>query len=550
MRRVHRGLQERGTEKVRTKGGSSILAGMVFAGLVLCFQASFCGAASPENGEFRVPPYLQNPAPDAMTVIWFSEKDQPGRLSYRSPSGRTVTVTVNPVRSDALAYPEWEVTSFFAGKAPSLPFRHTVRLTGLRPDAVYSYTVEQGSSRFAASFRTAPKSERAIRFMAYSDSETEPESTGQPAEWSDPANPSAKRSYLIDQTQGYANNLAVINSRQPDFVLIAGDLAQHGGEQRDWDEFWKHIASPDGTKSIAGHIPFLAAPGNHDYYEGSSLGQYDQPGSERAIGKYLTYFEYPSNGAEDPAQRNRYYRFDYGPVTVISLDAVNGAPDKTDHDTNFYLKGEREPGGGHAPDFNPGSAQYRWLERQLQEAQAKSRFTFVMFHHIPYSVGPHGWPAGEGKGYDNQSGRPTRILDPLFMKYGVDAVLCGHDEMLERSEISGTEIRPDGSSAPHIVEYYDVGVGGDGLRGPEKGLANPNQKFLVHTDAPEAWKDGVLVDGGKHYGHLEINVARASNGKWRAEITPVYVFPLVRKDGTYTGYERRQYKDVITLDGR
>lgn len=528
---------------------SSILTGIVLAGLILLFHIPGADAVSPEVGEFHIPPYIQNPAPDAMTIVWFSEKAQQGRLSYRRGSGKAATITTNPVRSDALAYPEWEVKNFLDGKAPSLPFRHSVRLTGLKPNTIYTYTVEQGVSRFTSSFRTAPASERAIRFIAYSDCETEPESTGQCADWSDPAGVMAKRTYLIDQTIGYANNLKVINSRKPDFVVIAGDLVQHGGEQRDWDEFWRHITNADGSKSIAAHIPFLAALGNHDYYEGPSLGQYDQPGSERAVAKYLTYFEYPSNGAANPAQRNRYYRIDYGPVTVIALDAVNGSPDRTDHDTNFFLKGELDPNGGPAPDFNPGSNQYLWLERQLKEAQAKSRFTFVVFHHIPYSSGPHGWPAGEGKEHDTQSGRPTRILDPLFMKYGVDAVLCGHDEMLERSVISGDEINPNGSRSPHDIQYYDVGIGGDGLRGPEKGLENPNRKFLAHIDTPEKWENGVLIDGGKHYGHIEINIAKSEKGQWSAVITPVYVFPLVTKDGVYTGYERRQYNDVVTLEG-
>ena len=40
-------------------------------------------------------------------------------------------------------------------------------------------------------------------------------------------------------------------------------------------------------------------------------------------------------------------------------------------------------------------------------------------------------------------GYPVRLLTPVFMQYGVDAVISGHDEMWERSEISGIEIKPD-----------------------------------------------------------------------------------------------------------
>ena len=32
---------------------------------------------------------------------------------------------------------------------------------------------------------------------------------------------------------GYGENLAVIAARRPDFIAIAGDLVESGGEQRD-----------------------------------------------------------------------------------------------------------------------------------------------------------------------------------------------------------------------------------------------------------------------------------------------------------------------------
>ncbi len=39
------------------------------------------------------------------------------------------------------------------------------------------------------------------------------------------------------------------------------------------------------------------------------------------------------------------------------------------------------------------------------------------------------------------------------------------------------EIAEDGIEQPHTVHFYDVGIGGDGLRGPQEGLINPQQKF-------------------------------------------------------------------------
>ena len=230
-------------------------------------------------------------------------------------------------------------------------------------------------------------------------------------------------------------------------------------------------------------------------------------------GRFCSYFEFPANGSNNPRQQNRYFRFDYGPIALIGLDVANGSPHQSAGDTNFFLLGEGEEGGGHAPAFGPGSQQYEWLKAQLEDAQRTRHFTFVMFHHTPYSVGPHGWPPGQGEGFDTQSGVPVRVLTPLFLRYGVDAVLAGHDEMWERSEVDGVEVAQSGERVPHTVHFYDIGIGGDGLRGPQQDLVNPQQAFLAHAHAPERWSDSGLVDGGKHYGHLEVDVQPLANGR-------------------------------------
>ena len=497
---------------------------------------------------FRVYPYLQNPSPTAMTVLWFSETEIPGQLTYwQQGSDNRITLISHPVYAEALTYSLWESETFFGGMASSAPFRHKIRIEKLKPSSIYNYTVSQNSTHFTSSFRTAPEEDESISFIVYSDSETEPESTGNLANWIDPVSADS-RPYLIDQTTGYKNNLQAIRSYKPDLIFIAGDLVESGGEQRDWDEFWRQNSIGQGEQSIGGQIPIMAALGNHEYYEGPYLDRYDQPGSERAVGRFLTYFEAPANKSPNPEQEGRYYFLKYGPVTFIILDLCNNGPNKSIDDTNFYLLGESDAEGGNAPDFSPGSYQYSWLEDRLTESQLNSKFTFVIFHHSPYSSGPHGFPPGETEGTDNQSGYPARILTPLFMKYGVDAVFTGHDEIWERSEITGIEIKPDNSEVNHTLHFYDVGIGGDGLRGPEEGLVNPDQRFLVHTDAPEIWENGVLISGGKHYGHLEVDVIPEDLNTWKAILRPAYIFPLFDPvSSTYSGYERRTYNDEIIL---
>ena len=83
---------------------------------------------------FRVRPYLQNPAPDAMTVRWLSEAAAPGTLTC---DGRTFTST--PVLTRDLDYQMAEPAGM---QHASPPFLHSVRVTGLEPATSYPYAVE------------------------------------------------------------------------------------------------------------------------------------------------------------------------------------------------------------------------------------------------------------------------------------------------------------------------------------------------------------------------------------------------------------------------
>lgn len=541
------------------RGGRPRTRGLVaLPFLAVVMAGSVCGRGS-DGGGFLVQPYLQAPAPDAVTVLWLSADARPGRLAYhRAGAGDWRARLSTPEPAGALA-PGSAVAVSGPEVRPGMdpgrpPYRHRVRLTGLDPDTVYEYEVTQGAARVRARFRTAPgrAGERPLRFIALADCEAEPESTGKHAPWPDPAGRAPRRRYPLDQTQGLARNLAVVRDRAPDLLIMAGDLVEAGGEQEDWDELWRQLTHVEGAHNLAAHVPIVAAPGNHEYYAGPRSGRYQQPASEAAIQRFLTYFEPP--GAAGAG--GRYFRLDYGPVAWIVLDVANGSPHESERDTNFFLRGEADEDGGSAPDLGPGSRQRVWLEAQLRDAQATAAFTFVVLHHVPYSVGPHGWPPGPEPangahaGHDPQSGVPVRALTELFLRHGVDAVLAGHDEMFERSEIAGVERLPHGAERPHTLQVYDLGVCGDGLRAPEPGLANPYQKFLAHRDAPELWQDGVLVDGGKHYGHLEVTVTPMPGSGWQAVLEPVYVFPRMARDGSdirVRGHERRVYDDVITL---
>ncbi len=391
---------------------------------------------------FHVTPYLQNPAKEAITLVWFSKTSRAGQLTVWEPDSdsfeRLAIFESRPVRAEALVYHPSEDCGDTNCKEFPLPFLHQIRLKDLKPGTLYRYQVTQDSERAGGSFSTLDDGEESLRFIVYADSETEPESTGNHTLWPGVEAHMRVRKYPLDQTTGYAQNLKVIEKRRPAFVAIAGDLVESGGEQRDWDEFWLHNAA------LAASTVLLPALGNHDYFGGPrGLGQYTVPYSENAVRKYQTYFDLPSNGASDPTHSERYYSLRHGAVTLIVLDTINGLPDRGDMDTNWRLLGEGE--GGFAPDWQPGSEQYDWLRKELISAQETGRFTFVMFHHAPYTSGVHGRLPGENSaGGDILSSQPLQTLTPLFHRYGVDAVFGGHDEMYEHSVVPGIERSPDG----------------------------------------------------------------------------------------------------------
>ncbi len=109
----------------------------------------------------------------------------------------------------------------------------------------------------------------------------------------------------------------------------------------------------------------------------ASLGNHDQPNE-----RFYEYFN--MNGKE-------YYRFTKGNAAFYALNSTY--MDKT---------------------------QLKWLEDEL--AKDASDWKICFFHHPPYS-------SGAKHGSDKQL---REVLEPLFVKYGVNVVFTGHDHFYER----------------------------------------------------------------------------------------------------------------------
>lgn len=125
----------------------------------------------------------------------------------------------------------------------------------------------------------------------------------------------------------------------------------------------------------------------------ATLGNHDQP-NERF------YENFNMNGKE-------YYRFSKGNVAFYSLNS------------NYMDK-----------------TQLKWFEDEL--AKDTSEWKICFFHHPPYSSG--------GKHGSDKTLRA--VVEPLFLKYGVNVVLAGHEHFYER-------IKPQKG-----IYYFISGAGG------------------------------------------------------------------------------------------
>ena len=520
--------------------------GSTFGRLWTIGSAVFLVLSAFAEPKFVVTPYLQHPATNAMTVIFFADSACEATVTCGSQTQTVACAEAPAIKNTASRY------------------KGRVRFEGLKPLADYRYEVTLGGGPvYSNTFRTLPGKDTPVRFLGYCDSETTP-GTGVTSEWDykKKDGSTTRGSYYVSRSVGFASNIVHMISRRPDLITVSGDLVAKGCDQKNWDEYWKENAGGLGLgyNDPAGSIPILAAIGNHDLKDGDTLDA--SKGGENQYRKFFTYFEFNTNGVhydysdQTTTKETRdtsmlFHRTDLGPVTLIFLDTNKG-------DTKDYTKETQHYAGRPAmrsPDFHPGSLQYTWLTNNLADAQRNSRFTFVINHHCPYSVGIHNREQGKN-GYDGdyanpghpdgESARAVRVLKDTLIRYGVDGWLCGHDEIQEHSQLSGTEILPDGTTRQHTLNVYDLGSGGDGLRGKVV-EENPYEVFRAFKDAPCEWSGDTLVAGGSHYGFMEVDVTTNRLGKWTCSLTPCYDF-INKVGGKAATFELRRYKDRIIID--
>lgn len=376
------------------------------------------GAAATLGG-FWVEPYLQNPKPDGMTILWWTPESAP---------------------NDVVEYGIGDTDRMLPAANQFVPemgkWSHMATLTGLTPETEYWYRVR---SRAAVterrSLHTAKRRSSDLEFSFLGDARTD--------------------------------NAAVIDRRQKllalatgsDLVLELGDQVAEGSQEH-WERYLREIMTPTASASpgakVCAEVPCHLLVGNHEI---ATLPPGDPPEDRNSfkvpwvfesIRRFTSIVENPPNGSANAAWEERYYSIRYGAATFIVLDLNNTSdPQFDNHD---FLA------AGTTPDWEPGSEQYRWMVAELDRARRESAFTFVLAHPSPFSPGIHGTPDHQ---QDQQRGYELRILDPIFRSYGVDAVITSHDHFAARSVVAADGVSTQAEADdPQILQYFVVGNSG------------------------------------------------------------------------------------------
>lgn len=340
-------------------------------------------------------------------------------------SGRHITYGVDPTASMVV---EFTTPSDFqqahvrarAGRQDAVSAEVTVQrvrgsnrrycravLTGLKPGTAYNYEVDvDGQTSSRGSFGTAPAQPHSFRFTAFGD-----QGTG------------------VDSQR----MLARIGALDPALHLMCGDLCYAdsrglGGvgdrfQPKQWDR-WLEQNDP-----VAGRIPWLSVPGNHEMEPG--FGNHGYAGF---LGRVCP-------GGRSPIAVPVATETRVGNVGFVGLDS---------NDVSYEIPANR----GWT-----GNAQSRWLEQTLSNMRSSGSgidFIVAFLHHAPYST--NNTHASEG------GVRESWV--PLFDRYCVDLAISGHNHCYERARpLRGGKVVGDSSTevdSSTATTYITAGGGGEG----------------------------------------------------------------------------------------
>jgi len=375
------------------------------------------------------------------------------------PAGEVVVswMTQEPVRNPrvAIGTPDggfgWtvpaETTGYTDGASKRRVAVHHARVGGLLPDYAYVYSaVHDGTPAEVGTIRTAPSGRAAFTFTSFGDMASPFVTTKTNGHW---VNDALGTPHSIDIVDG-------IERVAPLFNLLNGDLCYanlSADRLRTWAGFLENIGRS------ARHRPWMPAAGNHENELGNGPIGY---------AAFQAYFPVPNPGAKGELG-GLWYAYTVGNVRFVHLQ-----------NDDVCL----QDGGNSYVHGYSGGAQKSWLERELAATRGNPSIDWIVvcMHQVAISTAHHTNGADLGI-------RQNWL--PIFDKYGVDLVVCGHEHHYERSHpIRGAE--PNSTLTPRpaatttgVVDAtkgtVHMVIGGGGTSNATNNLLTPDRRCRVIT---------------------------------------------------------------------
>jgi hypothetical protein len=389
-------------------------------------------------------------------------------------------------------------------------FTYHASVDNLSADTLYDYTItadndSNAAQPFASTFRTAPRGRAPFRWTSFGDLAT-PVTT-----------------WVLSYPQS-AFAVQAVERFQPLFHLLNGDLCYANLNPKVQPTVWADFGN--NNQASAANRPWMPCVGNHEieFFNGA-----------QGFTSYLTRYALPDNGTQFPG---RWYSFRVGTALFISLSAddvifqdggafvggpapfvpaaITGNP-AIEPGTSFYIRGYS------------GGEQTRWLERTLREAAEDDDIDWIIVQMHQDAL------SSSKTGNGSDLGLRQEWL-PLFDRFGVDLVVCGHDHDYERS---------------FPVRGANHGVGQDAATGAPVDTFQPNPiADAVNPDGSLDTSRGTvhfILGGGGTSAPLDVYGTDPGDGQPQAKIftKPNRPIPSTTTPGAFVRLPADALEDAI-----
>jgi hypothetical protein len=397
-------------------------------------------------------------------------------LQFGADASSEVTVswhTLQPVRNPRVVLGRLDgkleqkvdakLISYTDGKSGQIVYAHHAALSLLQADSTYLYgAMHDGATPEFGTFRTSPRGRASFTFTSFGDQGTPSVSK----RFVPPAGITLPAPLFVNDNLGSpaaGDTTLGVETLRPLFHLFNGDLCYANlatDRVRTWWDFWAN-----NTRS-ARNRPWMPSAGNHENELGNGPIGYQA---------YQTYFSVPQATGQTDVTRGLWYAFTAGSVRVISIA----------NDDIVY----QDAGNSYVRGYSAG-AQKAWLEQELAATRANTDIDWVVvcMHQVAISTA------------DKFNGADLGIREewvPLFDRYNVDLVVCGHEHHYERSHpIRGQEenqtLTPKAVSlATDVIDttkgtvHMVIGGGGTSVPSNELFFHPPQCRVIVSVSSPD-----------------------------------------------------------------